>query len=190
MTEEIDHGCGSPSLREKVAGETGRMRYERRACKVSARQALEHALAIAQHAVFQKAKRFPNLMGEVCVADVLSMPRPVGLDNQSCSDTKKVDDVGSDRSMPAKLETAQSPIAPEAPQAALRIGRRAARRAGAAALVCGDAFVRRHDISPIPQPARPPPSVAPSARHLPQNGEGLHAAVACSPSRSLEKLAP
>ena len=120
-----------------------------------------------------EAHHFPALASEISVADfvagVFRMLRSVGLDDQSRRDAEEVHNIGANWDLTAKLETAQAAVAEEAPEAQLGVGGRAAHCAGASALVCGDAFVSLHDAGLM----RPPSSVAPSARHLPPEGEGV-----------------
>ena len=72
------------------------------------------------------------------------MLKTVRLDDQLSADEKKVDDIRSDRDLPAKFESVQATIAKEAPEAKLYVSRRAAHRSGARALVRRDACVSFH----------------------------------------------
>jgi hypothetical protein len=72
------------------------------------------------------------------------MLRSVDFDDQSRSNAKKVDDVRSNRNLPPKLEAAQPSVAQEAPETKLGVGRSAAHRSGAGALVQRDAGVGLH----------------------------------------------
>src|ERR1700722_4279951 len=75
------------------------------------------------------------------------MLRPVGFDDQLSPNAKKVDNVGADRNLPAKLESAEATIAKKAPEAKLALSRRAAHRSSARALVRRDACVGLHRSS-------------------------------------------
>jgi hypothetical protein len=100
----------------------------------------QNTLAILQHLVVPEAKDFPALVREISVADSVARTfcvlRTVGFDNQLSPNAKKVDNVGADRNLPAKLESAEATIAQKTPPAELRVSRRSADRSGARALVC------------------------------------------------------
>jgi hypothetical protein len=137
---------------------------------------LKHTFAILEHLVVPKTKNFPTLALQVRVADDISKAlrvlRAVSLDDQLSPNAKKVDDVGSQWDLPAKLDPVQATIAQETPQAKLDVSRRSAHRSGAGTLVRRDAFVSLHRSS-----LSGPSSVAPSARHLLPGGEGKSCAI-------------
>jgi hypothetical protein len=101
---------------------------------------LQNPFAILQHLVVPEPKHLPALVRQITVTDIVAKAfcvlRTVGLDDQLSANTKKVDNVGADRNLSAKLESAEATIAQEAPQAEFAVGRRAAHRSGAGALVC------------------------------------------------------
>ena len=101
---------------------------------------LQNPFAILQHLVVPKPKDFPALAFQIgvsgLIARTLSVLRAVSLDNQLSPNAEKVDDVGADRDLPAKLESAEATIAQKAPEAQFAVGRRAAHRSSAGALVC------------------------------------------------------
>ena len=168
-----------------MAGEAGRMRVCPSSEAGTRENRIEHALAIPQHLMVPEAKHFPALTGEIGVADfvasVLRMLRSVGLDDQSRSDAQKIDNIRPDRNLPAKLETALG-----GDRAGGATGDARRRWARGASRGRGRAGSRRrpHQSScaaPDAAASPPPSSVAPSARHLPPEGEGIPV-VPCSPS--------
>jgi len=50
------------------------------------------------------------------------MLRTVGFDDQPGADAKEVDDVAADRDLATKLQSAQAPVAQQAPKAKLGVG--------------------------------------------------------------------
>ena len=100
---------------------------------------LQNAFAILQHLVVPEAKHVPPLVRQISVTDIVAKAfgvlRTVGFDDQLSANAKKVDNVGADRNLSAKLESAQATIAQETPQAEFAVGRRASHRSGAGALV-------------------------------------------------------
>ena len=82
---------------------------------------LQNPFAILQHLVVPKAKHPPALARQISVTDIVTKAfcvlRTVGLDDQLSANAKKVDDVGTDRDLPAKLESAEAAIAQKTPQA-------------------------------------------------------------------------
>ena len=101
---------------------------------------LHNAFAILQHLVVPEAKHFPALVRQISVTDIVAnafgVLRTVGFDNQLSADTKKVDNVGTDRNLSTKLESVQATIAKKTPQAQFAVGRRSTHRSSAGALVC------------------------------------------------------
>jgi hypothetical protein len=99
----------------------------------------QNPFAILRHLAVPEAKHLPPLGRQISVADIVAnafgVLRTVGFDNQLSAYTKKVDNVGADRNLSAKLESAQATIAQQAPQAKLAVGRRSAHRSSAGALV-------------------------------------------------------
>ena len=77
-----------------------------------------------------KAQHSPAFASEIgvatFVAHILGVLGTVGFDDQTRTDAKEVDDIGSDRDLPAKLEIAKTPVAQQSPKAKLGLGRRAA----------------------------------------------------------------
>ena len=112
---------------------------------------LQNPFAILQHLVVPEAKHLPALVRQISVTDIVTKAfcvlRTVGLDNQLSANAKKVDNVGADRNLSAKLESAQATIAQKTPQAQFAVGRRSAHRSGAGALVRRDACVSLHRSS-------------------------------------------
>src|SRR4029077_7428882 len=100
---------------------------------------LQNPFAILQHLVVPEPKNFPALAFQIGVTDIVARAfgvlRAVGFDNQLSADAKKVDNVGADWDLPAKLESAKATIAQQAPQAQFAVGRRAAHRLSAGGLV-------------------------------------------------------
>ncbi len=82
---------------------------------------LKHALAIAQHFIVPEPKDFPPLALKIGVANSVARAfrvlRAVGFDDQLSANAEKVDNVRTDRNLPAKLETAEAPVAKKAPEA-------------------------------------------------------------------------
>jgi hypothetical protein len=127
---------------------------------------LKHAFAILDHLVVPEAKHLPPLARQISVTDnvtkVFCVLRAVGFDNELSPNAKKVDNVGADWDLPAKLESAKATIAQQAPQAKLGVSRRSTHRSGARALVRRDACVSLHRSSIggaaliRPRSARPP----------------------------------
>src|ERR1700689_2801114 len=76
---------------------------------------LKHAFAILEHLIVPEAKHLPALVRQISVTDVVAnafgVLRTVGFHNQLSANTKKVDNVGADRNLSAKLESAQATIA-------------------------------------------------------------------------------
>ena len=101
---------------------------------------LQNPFAILQHLVVPEPKHLPALVRQISVTDIVAnafgVLRTVNLHNQLSPNAKKVDNVRADRDLPAKLESAEATIAQQAPQAQFAVGRRAAHRSGARALVC------------------------------------------------------
>jgi hypothetical protein len=112
---------------------------------------LQNTLAIPQHLVVPEPKDLPALTSQISVpsliARALSVLRTVGLDDQLSANAKKVDNVRSDWNLPAKLESAEATIAQKTPEAQFAVGRRAAHRSAARALVRRDASVSLHRSS-------------------------------------------
>ena len=100
---------------------------------------LQNPFAILQHLVVPEAKHLPALVRQISVTDIVTKAfcvlRTVGLDNQLSANAKKVDNVGADRNLPAKLESAQAAIAQKTPEAQFAVGRCSAHRASTGALV-------------------------------------------------------
>jgi hypothetical protein len=100
---------------------------------------LKHTVSILDHLVVPEAKHLPALARQISVTDIVTKAfcvlRAVGLDDQRSPNAKKIDDVGSERDLPAKLDAIQATIAQKTPQAKLGVGRRPAHRSGAGALV-------------------------------------------------------
>jgi hypothetical protein len=101
---------------------------------------LQNPFAILQHLVVPEAKHLPALVRQISVTDIVAnafgVLRTVGFDNQLSADTKKVDNVGTDRNLSTKLESVQATIAKKTPQAQFAVGRRSTHRSSAGALVC------------------------------------------------------
>jgi hypothetical protein len=112
---------------------------------------LQNTLAILQHLVVPEAKHLPALVRRISVTDIVAnafgVLRTVGFHNQLSANTKKVDNVGVDRNLSAKLESAQATIAQKTPEAQFAVGRRSSHRSGAGALVRRDACVSLHRSS-------------------------------------------
>src|ERR1700733_5351354 len=112
---------------------------------------LQNPFALLQHLVVPEAKHLPALVRQISVTDIVAnafgVLRTVNLHNQLSPNAKKVDNVRADRDLPAKLESAEATIAQRAPEAQLAVGRRAAHRSGARALVRRDAEVSLHRSS-------------------------------------------
>jgi hypothetical protein len=112
---------------------------------------LQNPFAILQHLVVPKAKHLPALARQISVTDSVTKAfrvlRAVSLDDQLSANTKKVDNVGADRNLPAKLEPAEATIAQKTPESELAVGRGSAHRSGAGALVRRDARVGLHRLS-------------------------------------------
>ena len=100
---------------------------------------LQNPFAILQHLVVPEAKHFPALVRQISVTDIVAnafgVLRTVGFHNQLSANAKKVDNVGADRDLPAKLESAQATIAQKTPEAQFAVGRRSTHRSSARALV-------------------------------------------------------
>ena len=101
---------------------------------------LQNPFAILQHLVVPEAKHLPALVRQISVTDIVAnafgVLRTVGFDNQLSADTKKVDNIGTDRNLSTKLESVQATIAKKTPQAQFAVGRRSTHRSSAGALVC------------------------------------------------------
>jgi hypothetical protein len=112
---------------------------------------LKHAFAILEHLIVPEAKHLPALVRQISVTDVVAnafgVLRTVGFHNQLSANTKKVDNIGVDRNLSAKLESAQATIAQKTPEAQFAVGRRSSHRSGAGALVRRDACVSLHRSS-------------------------------------------
>src|ERR1700677_626456 len=112
---------------------------------------LQHALAILGHLVVPKAKPLPTLARQISVTDRVAKTfcvlRAVSLDNQLSLNAEKVDDVGSKRDLPAKLDAIQAAIAQETPKAKLGVSRHAAHGPSAGALARRDAEISFHRSS-------------------------------------------
>ena len=112
---------------------------------------LQNPFAILQHLVVPKAKHPPALARQISVTDIVTKAfcvlRTVGLDDQLSANAKKVDKVGADWDLPAKLESAEATVAKKAPEAQFAVGRRAAHRSSAGALVRRDPCVGLHKSS-------------------------------------------
>src|ERR1700678_1602243 len=112
---------------------------------------LQHALAILGHLVVPEAKHLPPLARQIAVTDRVAnafcVLRAVRFHYQLSPNAKKVDDVGSEWNLPAKLDAIQAAIAQETPQAQLGASRRSAHRSGAGALVRRDADIGLHRSS-------------------------------------------
>ena len=80
---------------------------------------LKHTFAILEHLVVPKTKNFPTLALQVRVADDISKAlrvlRAVSLDDQLSANAKKIDNIGSDRNLPTKLQAVQATIAQKTP---------------------------------------------------------------------------
>jgi hypothetical protein len=112
---------------------------------------LKHALAILRHLVVPEPKDFPAVALKIGVTNIVARPfsvlRAVGFDDQLSANAEKVDNVRTDRNLPAKLESAEAAITKKAPEAQFAVGGRAAHRSGAGALVRRDASVSLHRSS-------------------------------------------
>src|ERR1700722_3238236 len=112
---------------------------------------LQNPFAILQHLVVPKAKHPPALARQISVTDIVTKAfcvlRTVGLYDQLSANAKKVDDVGADRDLPAKLESAEGTTAQKGPEGQFAVGRRAAHRSSARALVRRDAEIGLHRSS-------------------------------------------
>ena len=101
---------------------------------------LQNPFAILQHLVVPEAKHLPALVRQISITEIVAnafgVLRTVGFHNQLSANAKKVDNVGADRDLPAKLESAEATVAQKTPEAQLAVGRRAAHRSSAGALVC------------------------------------------------------
>jgi hypothetical protein len=99
----------------------------------------QNPFAILQHLIVPEAKHLPPLARQISVTDIVTKAfcvlRAVSLDNQLSPNAKKVDNVGADWDLPAKLQAVQATIAQEAPQAQFAVGRRATHRSSAGSLV-------------------------------------------------------
>jgi hypothetical protein len=100
---------------------------------------LQNPFAILRHLVVPEAKHFPPAALKIGVTNIVARAfrvlRSVSLDNQLSANPEKVDNVRTDRDLPAKLESAETAIAHETPQAKLGVSRRGAHRSSARALV-------------------------------------------------------
>jgi hypothetical protein len=80
---------------------------------------LQHALAIQEHLIVPETKHRPALPREIGVTGIISMAfgmlETIRLDDQLGAKTKKVDNIRSDRNLPAKLEAIQATIAQKTP---------------------------------------------------------------------------
>ena len=100
---------------------------------------LQNPFAILQHLVVPEAKHLPPLARQISVTDIVTKAfrvlRAVGFDDQLSANAKKVDNVGADWDLPAKLNAVQATIAQKAPEAKLGVTRRSAHSSSARALV-------------------------------------------------------
>jgi hypothetical protein len=112
---------------------------------------LQNPSAILEHLVVPEAKHLPPLARQISVtysvAKTFRVLRAVSLDDQLSANAKKVDNVGADWDLPAKLNAVQAAIAQKAPEAKFGVSRRAAHRSSARALVRRDACVGFHRSS-------------------------------------------
>jgi hypothetical protein len=80
---------------------------------------LQDALAIEEHLIVPETKHRPALSCEIGVTGIISvafgMLETIRLDDQLGANTKKVDNIRSDRNLPAKLEAIQATIAQKTP---------------------------------------------------------------------------
>jgi|ERR1700735_862750 hypothetical protein len=101
---------------------------------------LQNPFAILQHLVVPEAKHFPALVRQITVTDIVTnafgVLGPVGFDDQLSANAKKVDNVGADWDLPAKLNAVQATVAQKTPEAQFAVGRRSAHRSSSGALVC------------------------------------------------------
>jgi hypothetical protein len=112
---------------------------------------LQDTFAILQHLVVPEPKDFPALAFQIGVTNIVARAfcvlRAVSFDDQLSANAKKVDNVGADRNLPAKLNAIQTTVAQQAPEAKLAVGRRSAHRSSARALVRRDACISLHRLS-------------------------------------------
>ena len=80
---------------------------------------LQNPFAILRHLVVPKAKHLPALASQIGVSGLVEKAfrvlRAVSLDNELSANAKKVDNVGANRDLPAKLESAEATVAKKAP---------------------------------------------------------------------------
>jgi len=90
--------------------------------------------------LFQNRRTFQPWLFQISVTDSVAnafgVLRAVGFDDQLSANAKKVDNVQSDWDLSPELESAQATIAQKTPEAQFAVGRRAAHRSSAGALVC------------------------------------------------------
>src|SRR5580704_3484578 len=101
---------------------------------------LQNPFAILDHLVVPEAKHLPPLARQISVTDIVTKAfcvlRAVGLDDQLSANAKKVDNVGANRNLSAKLESAQATIAQKTPEAVrCRSARRASLERGSVGLL-------------------------------------------------------
>jgi len=80
---------------------------------------LQNAFTILQHLVVPEPKDFPALSFQIgvsgLVVSALGVLRAVSLDDQLSANAKKIDNIGSDRNLPTKLQAVQATIAQKTP---------------------------------------------------------------------------
>ena len=80
---------------------------------------LQDAFAILQHLVVPEAKHCPPSARQIGIADIVAnafcVLRTVGFDDQLSPNAEKVDDVGSEWDLPAKLDAIQTTVAQKTP---------------------------------------------------------------------------
>jgi hypothetical protein len=133
-----------------------------------------------------KAKHSPALALKIGVSGMVSRAfrvfETVRFDDQLSANAKKVDDIRSDRNLPAKLDPIQATITQKTPQAQLDVSRRASHCSSARALISGDAFVSLHRSS---ENGCPHPAALRASTFSPRE-KGSAAAVWCSLSHEGE----
>src|ERR1700735_662380 len=101
---------------------------------------LQNPFTILQHLVVPEPKDLSALVLQIGVSDIVAKAfcvlRSVGLDDQLSANAKKVDNVGADWDLPAKLNAVQATVAQKTPEAQFAVGRRSAHRSSSGALVC------------------------------------------------------
>jgi hypothetical protein len=140
----------APLLPRGEGGPKGRMRV----CLVFPERGRKSSRARPHDCVTPHCSRseaLPPLASQIGVSGLVGKAfrvlRTVSLDDQLSANAKKVDNVRSDRNLPAKLESAEATVAKKAPEAQFAVGRRAAHRSSAGALVRRDACVGLHRSS-------------------------------------------